>query len=373
MRLGQRGDGGVVVDEHRHVQALAEQLAQRHAAQGDVHRRAGRAGLEVDHRRDPEADGLRVARGLDDLDELVHQRVGARQLGLLEVRLGEDAVLEDGDRDFCTADVDADQPFSHCDPPYPRKAAAPRARRAGRASRHAQLSAPSVPLSQVGRAAHDLGLAGMLGGTLFGRLALHPAVAEISDPRERGKVVNAAWRRYGAVNGAGRAAVVVAAGPAPGPRRRATATLTPPERRLARAKDGSSASSRSPARRARWRACASRARRRAARCRCATATTPRAPRRTRRLGLKQRLNALGLVTLAAEAALVGRQRGAGPGELQAAGGPAPASGSHALSHASLPSTSEGRSIAAATFISIPAAKNCVSRAASAPLRSRTSS
>ena len=129
--LGQRGDGGVVVDEHRHVQALAQQLAQRHAAQRDVHRRAGGAGLEVDDRRDPEADGLRVARGLDHLDELVHQRVGARQLGLLEARLGEDAVLEDGDRDFCTADVDADQPFSHCDSPYPRTPATPRARKWG--------------------------------------------------------------------------------------------------------------------------------------------------------------------------------------------------------------------------------------------------
>ena len=59
---------------------------------------------------------------------------------------------------------------------------------------------PSVPLSQVGRAAHDAGLAGLLGGNLFGRLALHPAVTAISDERERGKVVNAAWKRYGTVN-----------------------------------------------------------------------------------------------------------------------------------------------------------------------------
>ena len=66
---------------------------------------------------------------------------------------------------------------------------------------------PSVPVSQVGRAAHDVGLAGMLGGQLFGRMALHPAVTRISDPRERGEVVNAAWRRYGAVNGIGLLAV----------------------------------------------------------------------------------------------------------------------------------------------------------------------
>src|SRR5829696_9112898 len=64
----------------------------------------------------------------------------------------------------------------------------------------ASIPAPPVPLSQVGRAAHDIGLAGLLGGNLFGRLALHPSVTEISNSAERGKVVNAAWRRYGAVN-----------------------------------------------------------------------------------------------------------------------------------------------------------------------------
>ncbi len=62
-------------------------------------------------------------------------------------------------------------------------------------------------VSGVGRAISDLGLASLLGGQLFGRMALHPAVSAISEPRERGEVVNAAWRRYGAVNGAGLAAV----------------------------------------------------------------------------------------------------------------------------------------------------------------------
>ncbi|MDQ3850678.1 MAG: hypothetical protein M3296_08720, partial [Actinomycetota bacterium] len=62
------------------------------------------------------------------------------------------------------------------------------------------IPTPPVALSQVGRAAHDIGLAGLLGGNLFGRLALHPSVAAISDATERGKVVNAAWRRYGTVN-----------------------------------------------------------------------------------------------------------------------------------------------------------------------------
>ena len=43
------------------------------------------------------------------------------------------------------------------------------------------ISAPPLVLSQIGRAAHDAGLAGLLGGNLFGRFALHPSVTEISD------------------------------------------------------------------------------------------------------------------------------------------------------------------------------------------------
>jgi hypothetical protein len=98
------------------------------------------------------------------------------------------------------------------------------------------IPAPPQTLSQAGRAAHDLGLAGLLGGSLFGRMALHPAVASISDPRERGEVVNAAWRRYGAVNSLSLAAVV--AGWAGARAEAADRNLTPAERRLARAKDG---------------------------------------------------------------------------------------------------------------------------------------
>ena len=95
---------------------------------------------------------------------------------------------------------------------------------------------PSVPLSQAGRAAHDLGLAGLLGGNLFGRLALHPSMTEISDEAERGKVVNAAWRRYGTVNSLSLLAVTAGwlgarAGEAQ-PR-----FLSPAEQRLALAKD----------------------------------------------------------------------------------------------------------------------------------------
>ena len=91
-------------------------------------------------------------------------------------------------------------------------------------------------MSKAGRAAQDLGLAGMLGGQLFGRVALHPSVTEISDPRERGKVVNAAWRRYGAIQSVALATLI--AGWA-GARldEAADRRLSPAERRLARAKD----------------------------------------------------------------------------------------------------------------------------------------
>jgi hypothetical protein len=100
----------------------------------------------------------------------------------------------------------------------------------------AKIPAPPVPLSQVGRAAHDIGLAGLLGGNLFGRLALHPSVTEISDKTQRGKLINAAWRRYGAVNSVSLAAVL--AGWA-GARvnESAPSRLSDAERRLALAKD----------------------------------------------------------------------------------------------------------------------------------------
>src|SRR3954471_20996669 len=100
----------------------------------------------------------------------------------------------------------------------------------------ASIPAPPVALSQVGRAAHDLGLAGLLGGNLFGRLALHPSVTSISDERERGKLVNAAWRRYRTINSISLLAVAsgwAGARAAEAEDRR----LSPPERRLARVKD----------------------------------------------------------------------------------------------------------------------------------------
>jgi hypothetical protein len=98
------------------------------------------------------------------------------------------------------------------------------------------ISAPPLALSQAGRAAHDAGLAGLLGGNLFGRFALHPSVTEISDPAERGKLVNAAWRRYGAINSLSLLAVTTGWA---GARldEAANRRLSPRERQLARAKD----------------------------------------------------------------------------------------------------------------------------------------
>ena len=70
------------------------------------------------------------------------------------------------------------------------------------------LSIENDTVSSAGRAAHDVGLAALLGGNLFGRLAMNPALGRVSDPSERGEVVNAAWRRYGTVNSLGLAALL---------------------------------------------------------------------------------------------------------------------------------------------------------------------
>lgn len=101
-----------------------------------------------------------------------------------------------------------------------------------------QIRIPSDTVSSLGRAAHDAGLAAMLGGNLYGRLALHPALSDVSNPAERGRVLNRAWRRYGWVNSAGLVAVV--AGWAGARLNEAKPdSLSVRERRLALAKDAS--------------------------------------------------------------------------------------------------------------------------------------
>jgi hypothetical protein len=58
-------------------------------------------------------------------------------------------------------------------------------------------------LQNATRAVHDVGLAAWLGGSMFGKFALNPAVAGISDKSERGKVANLAWNGYNVVNAVG--------------------------------------------------------------------------------------------------------------------------------------------------------------------------
>jgi hypothetical protein len=58
----------------------------------------------------------------------------------------------------------------------------------------------SDAISSAGRAAHDIALGALIGGNLFARAAMHPALSLVSDSRERGRVVNRAWQRYGVVN-----------------------------------------------------------------------------------------------------------------------------------------------------------------------------
>lgn len=99
-----------------------------------------------------------------------------------------------------------------------------------------ELGVESDAISSAGRAAHDIGLAAIIGGNLFARVGMHPAVAEIADERERGKVVNAAWRRYGTVNSLGLGALLIGwAGARAGEAK--PGGLSERERRLALAKD----------------------------------------------------------------------------------------------------------------------------------------
>ena len=62
-------------------------------------------------------------------------------------------------------------------------------------------------LSSAAWMAHDVGLATTIGGTMFGREALQPALCKISDRREREQVSDIAWRRFSWINLAGHAAV----------------------------------------------------------------------------------------------------------------------------------------------------------------------
>jgi hypothetical protein len=62
-------------------------------------------------------------------------------------------------------------------------------------------------LSSAAWMAHDVGLATSIGGTMFGREALQPALSEISDHKQRDQVSAVAWRRFSWINMAGHAVV----------------------------------------------------------------------------------------------------------------------------------------------------------------------
>jgi len=62
-----------------------------------------------------------------------------------------------------------------------------------------KIKVPTDTISTAGRTAEDLALGALIGGNLFGRVAMHPALTDVSDQAERGKVLNRAWRRYGNV------------------------------------------------------------------------------------------------------------------------------------------------------------------------------
>ena len=99
----------------------------------------------------------------------------------------------------------------------------------------------SVPVTSEGvadvrRGAHNLALAALIGGNLFARVAMHPALTDVSDKTERGKVLTRAWRRYGVVNSLALGTLV--AGWLPARLNRADARwLSPRERCLLLAED----------------------------------------------------------------------------------------------------------------------------------------
>ena len=98
---------------------------------------------------------------------------------------------------------------------------------------------PSVEsdlISSLGRGAHDVGVGALIGGNLFGRMAMHPSLAEVEDERERGRVLNRSWQRYGPVNTAALAAVLAGWAGARVEEAR-PGMLSERERRLALAKD----------------------------------------------------------------------------------------------------------------------------------------
>ncbi len=92
-------------------------------------------------------------------------------------------------------------------------------------------------LANATRAAHDVGLAAWLGGSMFGKFALSPSLEKVSSHTERGSLNAAAWNGYNLINALGLGAAAAGWGAA-----RFTEAkpdkLSGRERTLAQAKDG---------------------------------------------------------------------------------------------------------------------------------------
>ena len=58
----------------------------------------------------------------------------------------------------------------------------------------------SDTVQDVNQALHNIGMATWVGGTIFGRYALNPAVRRVASHAERGAVANDAWNRFNALN-----------------------------------------------------------------------------------------------------------------------------------------------------------------------------
>ena len=106
----------VVVHEHRKAEPLFENRPQRDVRELHVHAPLHSAGRELDHRRDPDADGRRLpaANGFDRAGDLVDQRVGTRRRGREDLwRASSRLPCRVADRELGPADVDADQLPAH--------------------------------------------------------------------------------------------------------------------------------------------------------------------------------------------------------------------------------------------------------------------
>ena len=58
----------------------------------------------------------------------------------------------------------------------------------------------SDTIQDVNQALHNIGMATWVGGTIFGRYALNPAVRRAASHEDRGAVANDAWNRFNALN-----------------------------------------------------------------------------------------------------------------------------------------------------------------------------